>query len=168
MKEKIQIKDLHKSSDLKVVLDGIDLTVHEPEILSTSDAGKSAGLKNLAGIMQSGSDHNSVNGVEFTGADADTRRGVLSKYGILFQSAALFDSLNIHDTISFGLVKKNKPEDRMRKRTGFAPSIARRPTIMLYEGKIIYTESPDEFKGTSNLYVRHFIGGRAHGPIQVL
>ena len=39
---------------------------------------------------------------------------------------------------------------------------------MLYQGKIIYTGTPDEFKGTSDLYVQQFIEGRAHGPIQVL
>ncbi len=39
---------------------------------------------------------------------------------------------------------------------------------MLYRGKIIFTGTPDIFKGTSDLYVQQFIEGRAHGPIQVL
>lgn len=168
MKEKIQIKDRHKSSVLTFVPDGIDLTVHEHEILRIIGAGKSARSKNLVGTMQPDSGHISVDGVELTGADATMRRGVLSKYGILFQSEALFDSLNIHDNVSSGLGRKIEPEDRMRKRAGLERSIALRPAIMLYEGKNKYTGLPDEFKGTSDLYVRHFIEGRAHGQIQVL
>ncbi len=109
MKEKIEIKDLHQSFGPKVVLDGIDLTVYEHEILciiGISGAGKSVILKNLIGILQPDSGRIIVNGVEFTGADAETRRAILSKYGILFQGAALFDSLNIYDNIAFGLQKK--------------------------------------------------------------
>ena len=53
MKEKIVIQDLHKSFGPKVVLDGIDLTVYENEILciiGISGVGKSVILKNLIGI----------------------------------------------------------------------------------------------------------------------
>lgn len=250
MKEKIKIQDLHKSFGPRVVLDGIDLTVYENEILciiGISGVGKSVILKNLIGIMKPDSGSICVDGVDFTGADLETRHSVLSKYGILFQGAALFDSLNIYDNIAFGLRRKKVSEERiseivpemlenvglknvetrrvselsggMQKRVGLARSIALRPEIMLYDepttgvdpitggavdrlikktrdtfgvtsivvthdmrsayrladriamlyqGKIIYTGTPDELKGTSDLYVQQFIEGRAHGPIQVL
>jgi phospholipid/cholesterol/gamma-HCH transport system ATP-binding protein len=250
MKEKIVIQDLHKSFGHKVVLDGIDLTVYENEILciiGISGVGKSVILKNLIGILSPDSGRICVDGVEFTTADKETRLAILSKYGILFQGAALFDSLNIYDNVAFGLRRKKVPEERIReivpemlenvglknvetsrvselsggmqKRAGLARSIALRPEIMLYDepttgvdpitggavdrlikktrdtfgvtsivvthdmrsayrladriamlydGKIIYTGTPDDFRGTGNLHVQQFIEGRAHGPIQVL
>jgi phospholipid/cholesterol/gamma-HCH transport system ATP-binding protein len=250
MKEKIVIQDLRKSFGSRVVLDGIDLSVYENEILciiGISGVGKSVILKNLIGIETPDSGHIVVDGTEFTGADAETRLTILSKYGILFQGAALFDSLNIYDNVAFGLRRKNVPEEKIReivpdmlenvglknietrrvselsggmqKRVGLARSIALKPQIMLYdepttgvdpitggavdrlirktrdtfgvtsivvthdmrsayrladriamlhEGKIIYTGTPEDFRGTGNFHVQQFIEGRAHGPIQVL
>ncbi|MBN1496481.1 MAG: ATP-binding cassette domain-containing protein [Spirochaetes bacterium] len=164
MKEKIVIKDLHKSFGPKVVLNGLDLTIYENEILciiGVSGVGKSVILKNLIGILQPDSGSITVDGIEFTGADAETRLSILSKYGILFQGAALFDSLNIYDNVAFGLRRKNLPEEQilaivpemlesvglsgveekrvselsggMQKRVGLARSIAVRPEIMLYD-----------------------------------
>ncbi|OHD69557.1 MAG: ABC transporter ATP-binding protein [Spirochaetes bacterium RBG_16_49_21] len=164
MKEKIVIQDLHKSFGAKVVLDGLDLTVYESEILciiGISGVGKSVILKNLIGILAPDSGKIFVDGEEFTGASAETRRRILSKYGILFQGAALFDSLNIYDNIAFGLRRKKIPEEQIRnivpemlenvglrdiedkspaeisggmqKRVGLARSIALRPEIMLYD-----------------------------------
>jgi phospholipid/cholesterol/gamma-HCH transport system ATP-binding protein len=164
MKEKIVIQDLHKSFGPRVVLDGLDLTVHESEILciiGISGAGKSVILKNLIGILAPDSGRIFVDGEEFTGADDKTRRRILSKYGVLFQGAALFDSLNIYDNIAFGLRRKKISEERIRdivpetlakvglrniedkspseisggmqKRVGLARSIALQPEIMLYD-----------------------------------
>jgi len=118
MKEKIIIKDLHKSFGPKVVLDGLDLTVYESEILciiGISGVGKSVILKNLIGILDPDSGSIHVDGVEFTGADAETRHRILAKYGILFQGAALFDSLNIYDNVAFGLRRKKVPEEMIEK-----------------------------------------------------
>jgi len=164
MKEKIVIHDLHKSFGPKAVLDGLDLTVHESEILciiGISGVGKSVILKNLIGIMRPDSGTIHVDGMEFTGADLEIKHKILSKYGILFQGAALFDSLNIYDNVAFGLRRKNMSEDQiktivpemlenvglrdveekrvaelsggMQKRVGLARSIALRPEIMLYD-----------------------------------
>jgi phospholipid/cholesterol/gamma-HCH transport system ATP-binding protein len=164
MKEKIKIEDLHKSFGHKVVLDGLDLTVYESEILciiGISGVGKSVILKHLTGILKPDSGKIFVDGEEFTGADSETRLTILSKYGILFQGAALFDSLNIYDNVAFGLRRKKVSEDEiskivpdmlanvglkdveekrvselsggMQKRVGLARSIALRPEIMLYD-----------------------------------
>src|SRR4030042_1876412 len=117
MNEKIVIHDLHKSFGPKIVLDGLDLTVFESEILciiGISGVGKSVILKNLIGILTPDSGSIFTNGVESPGAAAEPRRTILSKYGILFQGAALFDSLNIYDNVAFGLRRKNIGEDRIR------------------------------------------------------
>jgi phospholipid/cholesterol/gamma-HCH transport system ATP-binding protein len=164
MKEKISIRNLHKSFGPKVVLDGLDLTVFENEILciiGISGVGKSVILKHLMGILEPDSGSITVDGVKFTDADSETRRSILSKYGILFQGAALFDSLNIYDNVAFGLRRQNTPEEAIRrivpetlaqvglknveekrvselsggmqKRVGLARSIAMKPEIMLYD-----------------------------------
>ncbi len=164
MKEKIIIKDLRKSFGPKVVLNGLDLTVYENEILciiGISGVGKSVILKNLIGILEPDKGTIHVDGIQFTGADAETRHTILSKYGILFQGAALFDSLNIYDNVAFGLRRHHMPEEQiaklvpemlenvglrgvesrrvselsggMQKRVGLARSIALRPEIMLYD-----------------------------------
>jgi phospholipid/cholesterol/gamma-HCH transport system ATP-binding protein len=164
MKEKIVIQDLHKSFGPKVVLDGLDLTIHESKILciiGISGVGKSVVLKNLIGILTPDSGKIFVDGEEFTGSSAELRFKILSKYGILFQSAALFDSLNIYDNVAFGLRRKKLLEEQiqsivpemlenvglkgieakrpselsggMQKRVGLARSIALRPEIMLYD-----------------------------------
>jgi phospholipid/cholesterol/gamma-HCH transport system ATP-binding protein len=147
-----------------VVLDGLDLTVYESEIvciIGISGAGKSVILKNLIGILTPDSGRIFVDGEEFTGANDKTRRRILSKYGVLFQGGALFDSLNIYDNIAFGLRRKKISEDQiknivpetlenvglrdieykspseisggMQKRVGLARSIALKPEIMLYD-----------------------------------
>jgi phospholipid/cholesterol/gamma-HCH transport system ATP-binding protein len=164
MKEKIVIKDLHKSFGPKVVLDGLNLTIHESKILciiGISGVGKSVVLKNLIGILTPDSGKIFVDGEEFTDSSAELRFKILSKYGILFQGAALFDSLNIYDNVAFGLRRKKLLEEQiqlivpemlenvglkdieakrpselsggMQKRVGLARSIALRPEIMLYD-----------------------------------
>jgi phospholipid/cholesterol/gamma-HCH transport system ATP-binding protein len=164
MKEKIKIKDLRKSFGAKVVLDGLDLDIYESKILciiGISGVGKSVVLKNLIGILSPDGGKIFVDGEEFTGAGYDSRLRILSKYGILFQGAALFDSLNIYDNVAFGLRRKKVREDQiskivpemlanvglkgiedkrpselsggMQKRVGLARSIALKPEIMLYD-----------------------------------
>jgi phospholipid/cholesterol/gamma-HCH transport system ATP-binding protein len=164
MKEKVKIQNLHKSFGSKVVLDGLDLTLNESSILciiGISGVGKSVILKNLIGIVTPDSGKIFVDGEEFTGASTDMKFKLLSKYGILFQGAALFDSLNIYDNVAFGLRRKKFLEDQIRKivpemlenvglkgiedkrpselsggmqkRVGLARAIALRPEIMLYD-----------------------------------
>lgn len=164
MKEKIKIENLRKSFGPKTVLDGIDLTVFEGEVLCVigkSGTGKSVILKNLVGILTPDCGTITVDGIEFTGTDEKTRHSLLKKYGVLFQGAALFDSMNIYDNVAFGMRRKKVPEDEiaklvpemlahvglkdiggkrpselsggMQKRVGLARSIAIRPEIMLYD-----------------------------------
>lgn len=164
MKEKIKIKDLCKSFGPKTVLQGVDLTVFEGEVLCVigkSGTGKSVILKNLVGILIPDRGTITVDSTDFTSADEKTRFSIQKKYGVLFQGAALFDSMNIYDNIAFGLRRKKITEEEiakivpemlahvglkdieekrpselsggMQKRVGLARSIAIRPEIMLYD-----------------------------------
>ena len=162
--EKIVIENLHKSFGEKSVLRGISLSVEKGEILciiGKSGTGKSVILKHLVGIIEPDQGSISVDGIQMTGNDSRTKREIISKYGILFQGAALFDSMSIFDNVAFGLRRRGMAEDEvkniveeslaqvdlsgvgekrpselsggMQKRAGLARSIAVRPEIMLYD-----------------------------------
>lgn len=164
MKEKIIIKNLHKSFDEKVILDGVELSALEGEVLCVigkSGSGKSVILKHLVGILEPDDGSIMIGDVMYTGADDEIRRKVQQKIGILFQGAALFDSMNIYDNIAFGLqrtghskeeikeivpvllaqvglkdVEHKRPAELsggMQKRVGLARSLAIKPQIMLYD-----------------------------------
>lgn len=164
MKEKIRIEELRKSFGSKTVLDGLTLSVYEGEILcilGKSGTGKSVILKHLVGFLSPDSGRIIVDGEEFTGAGEKARDEIRAKYGILFQGAALFDSMDIYDNVAFGLrrkkvseeeiagivpemlervglrgVERKKPSELsggMQKRAGLARAIAMRPEIMLYD-----------------------------------
>ena len=161
---KISIKDLHKSFGANTILRGVTLDVVEGEVLCVigkSGTGKSVVMKHLVGILSPDSGEIFVDGINFTDADAETRRLIVSKYGILFQGAALFDSMNVFENIAFGLRRKNMSEDEivltvrdmlgqvglgdignrhpseisggMQKRVGLARAIVMHPEIMLYD-----------------------------------
>lgn len=161
---KIKIENLHKSFGEKSVLRGITLSVEKGEILciiGKSGTGKSVILKHLVGILEPDRGSISVDGILMTGSDRNKQREITDKYGILFQGAALFDSMNIFDNVAFGLRRRGMPEDEvaeivlgslaqvgltgsgdkrpselsggMQKRAGLARSIAVRPEIMLYD-----------------------------------
>jgi len=161
---KIVIDNLHKSFGEKSVLRGINLSVEKGEILciiGKSGTGKSVILKHLVGIIEPDKGSISVDDVTMTGVDKKIKREIISKYGILFQGAALFDSMNIFDNVAFGLRRRSIDEDSvkniveeslkqvglsgsadkypselsggMQKRAGLARSIAVKPEIMLYD-----------------------------------
>ena len=161
---KINIDNLHKSFGEKSVLRGVNLSVEKGEILciiGKSGSGKSVILKHLVGIIEPDDGTIAVDGVIMTGNNKKTKREIISKYGILFQGAALFDSMNIFDNIAFGLRRRGFDEDKiktiveesliqvglsgagdkrpselsggMQKRAGLARSIAVRPEVMLYD-----------------------------------
>jgi phospholipid/cholesterol/gamma-HCH transport system ATP-binding protein len=164
MDEKIVIRDLKKSFGSKIVFTGVDLCVGSAEIrciVGKSGSGKSVLLKNLIGLIEPDAGAILVDGVNFVDCDEKAKSSIQSKYGILFQGAALFDSMNIYDNVAFGLRRKRVPEEDiaaivpemlervglrdieyrrpseisggMQKRVGLARSIAVRPEIMLYD-----------------------------------
>jgi phospholipid/cholesterol/gamma-HCH transport system ATP-binding protein len=161
---KIDIVNLRKSFGEKSVLRGVNLSVEKGEIfciIGKSGTGKSVILKHLVGIIEPDEGTIAVDGVIMTGGNRDIKREIISKYGILFQGAALFDSMNIYDNVAFGLRRRGVDEAEikvivdeslaqvglsgagdkrpselsggMQKRAGLARSIAVRPEVMLYD-----------------------------------
>ena len=110
---KIRIRDLHKSFGAKRVLAGIDLEVRRGEsvvVIGGSGTGKSVLLKCILGIMQPEQGSIEIDGVEVTGLSRRAREEVMHKFGMLFQGAALFDSLPVWENVAFGLLHVKKLE----------------------------------------------------------
>jgi len=102
---KIKIRDLHKAFGPKVVLDGLDLDVMPGEsvvIIGGSGTGKSVTLKCTLGLMQPDSGTIEVDGENVVGLNSRDRERVNHKFSMLFQSAALFDSLPVWENVAFG------------------------------------------------------------------
>lgn len=111
MTPKIEINGLKKAFGPKVVLDGLDLTVQEGEsvvIIGGSGTGKSVLLKCILGIIRPDAGEIRVDGVDVVNLSAREREQVLTKFGMLFQGGALFDSLKVWENVSFRLLQTRK------------------------------------------------------------
>ena len=163
---KIAIRDLHKSFGEKVVLDGLDLDVGVGEsvvVIGGSGTGKSVLLKCILGLLTPEAGSIKVDGEEVIGLSGKERERVRQKFGMLFQNAALFDSLPVWENVAFGLIQ-GEGMDRgaakeialeklgavglgpevgelwpaelsggMRKRVGLARAIATEPEIIFFD-----------------------------------
>jgi phospholipid/cholesterol/gamma-HCH transport system ATP-binding protein len=141
---KISMKDVHKRFGDKVVLDGLNLDVGRGEsvvVIGGSGTGKSVMLKCVLGILKPDSGSIKVDGEEVVGCSADMRERILRKFGMLFQGAALFDSLTVWENISFGLMQgRNMPRDQARK-------IALEKLGQVGLGQAVADLSPSELSG---------------------
>jgi phospholipid/cholesterol/gamma-HCH transport system ATP-binding protein len=161
----IEVCDLHKRLGHQDVLCGVDLEVGTGEtvvILGRSGGGKSVFLKNLIGLMQPTSGKVFVDGENVVGLSERKLVPVRKKVGILFQGAALFDSMSVEENIAFPLremglrdskviaqkiadalemvdlagEQKKMPENLsggMKKRVGLARAIVGNPRCILYD-----------------------------------
>jgi phospholipid/cholesterol/gamma-HCH transport system ATP-binding protein len=105
---KIAIRGLKKSFGPKVVLDGVDLDVGVAEsvvIIGGSGTGKSVLLKCILGLLAPEAGSIKIDGQEVIGLPAHEREIVNRKIGMLFQGAALFDSLTVWENVAFGLIR---------------------------------------------------------------
>lgn len=162
----IEVRGLGTSFGDKVVLDGIDLDVEKRSLLSIvgeSGTGKSLFLKHLVGLMRPTRGTITFDGRDVTQLKERQWVEVRRRIGIVFQAAALFDSLSIFDNVAYGLreqrilgeaeiparvaeslalvslpgVEKMWPADLsggMRKRVSLARAIALRPEVILFDG----------------------------------
>lgn len=163
---KIAIRGLTKSFGAKHVLRGLDLDIYEGESLAViggSGSGKSVLLKNIVGILTPDSGSIKIDGEEVVGVTGAARDRINRKLGMLFQGAALFDSLPLWENVAFGLmsahgVAKNEAREialeRLRqvgldidaadrfpadisagaqKRVGLARAIATTPEILFFD-----------------------------------
>ena len=244
----ITIANLHKSFGANHVLRGVDLTVEPGEsmvIIGGSGSGKSVLIKHIIGLLKPDRGSILVNGEEVTTMRERQLKALRKKFGMLFQAAALFDSLTVGENVAFALVEHTRlsraeiadrvreklnlvglpdTEDLfpaelsggMKKRVGLARALAIEPEVilydepttgldpimadaindlivemrerfaitsvaithdmvsaykighrlaMLYQGKIIFTGTPEECKNTTDPMVRQFITGSSVGPI---
>jgi phospholipid/cholesterol/gamma-HCH transport system ATP-binding protein len=161
----IRIVNLHKAFGGKEVLRGVNLTVEKGEtmvVIGQSGSGKSVLLKHLIGLLRPDAGEIFVDGVEITGLREDDLQRVTRKFGLLFQAAALFDSMTVAENVAFGLerytdgspveIRKRVSESLelvglrgvddlmphqlsggMKKRVGLARAFAYHPEIMLYD-----------------------------------
>lgn len=108
---KVDIQDVYKSFGAKHVLKGINLSVNEAQslvILGGSGSGKSVLLKCIIGLLQADKGSIKIDTEEVMGMSSQQREALMPKFGMLFQSGALFDSLLIADNITFGLAQQKK------------------------------------------------------------
>lgn len=120
MTAKLQLIGLKKKLRGRQVLDGVDLDVAPGKsivIIGGSGQGKSVTLKCTLGLMNPDAGQVLVDGAEITKMPAEIRARVMRKFGMLFQGAALFDSLSVWENIAFRLIyADNVPRKDARER----------------------------------------------------
>ncbi len=161
----ISVRNLYKQLGQQQILRGLDLDSARGEtcvILGRSGGGKSVLLKHLIGLFKPTSGEVFVDGEEISQLPERKLGALRKKVGILFQSGALFDSMNVEENIAFPLreagikdlkeirervaealemvdlagEQKKMPENLsggMRKRVGLARTIVSRPQCILYD-----------------------------------
>lgn len=110
MTNKIELVDLKKSFGNKAILDGVNLTMPKGQstvIIGGSGTGKSVTLKCILGLIKADSGQ-----ILIDGKAQDDRTNFLDQFGMLFQGAALFDSLSIWQNVAFRLIQGHKKIDR--------------------------------------------------------
>lgn len=108
---KIKLRDVHKAFGRKVVLDGLDLDVGVGEsvvIIGGSGTGKSVTLKCILGLLHPDSGTIEVDGESVVHINQRDRDRINRKFGMLFQGAALFDSLPVWENVAFGLLAEHR------------------------------------------------------------
>ena len=163
--EIIGINNVYKAFDTKEVHAGINLSIEKGEnvtVLGGSGSGKSVLLKEITGLLKPDSGDVIIEGENIVPMDERELVDVRKKIGMLFQGAALFDSLTVEENIAYPLRENaNFPEDEirdivarnlklvglpdiedkmpsdlsggMKKRVGLARAMAMNPKILLYD-----------------------------------
>ncbi|HRP70520.1 MAG TPA: ABC transporter ATP-binding protein [Turneriella sp.] len=161
----IHLDNVSKSFGTKHILRGINLEIKRGEIIyiiGKSGSGKSVTLKNITGLMRPEPGRVLIDGHDIHAVDNTTLNEIRKKMGVLFQMAALFDSMSVFENVAFAprrftkltmeeisaLVKEKltlvglKDVERlnpsalsggMQKRVGLARAIAMSPEIVLYD-----------------------------------
>lgn len=103
----IEVIDLHKSFGSKKVLQGVSLTIESGEsfvVIGCSGTGKSVLIKCILGLLPLDHGEIKINGRSTKNLSVQELREALLKCGVLYQGAALFDSMNVIDNVAFGLM----------------------------------------------------------------
>jgi len=104
----IELTGVHKAFGPKRVLNGLSVSVdkgHSLVVIGGSGTGKSVMLKCILGILRPDSGSIRVAGEEIAGLTGGARDTFLARFGMLFQGAALFDSLKVWQNVGFRLIQ---------------------------------------------------------------
>ena len=123
---KIKVRGLKKRFGANVVLDGVDLDVPRGKslvVIGGSGTGKSVMIKCILGLMQPDAGSIEIDGQEVVGMSARDREREMKQFGMLFQGAALVDSLPVWENVAFGLIsgrgmKRTEAKDVALKKLG--------------------------------------------------
>src|SRR3972149_4265391 len=161
----IKLIDVHKSFGKQRVLKGLRLDIEDGKttvIIGKSGGGKSVLLKHIIGLLKPDSGQVLVDDVDITKLNDRGLNEIRKKFGMLFQEAALFDSMTVGENVAFPLREHTKIKDSeireivaerlravglkgiedkmpselsggMRKRVGLARAIAMQPRIVLFD-----------------------------------
>ena len=161
----IDVINLTKSFGNKDVLNGLNLTIDTgmvQVIIGRSGCGKSVLLKHIIGLIKPDSGQVIVNDQDITKLSNKELHALRLKFGMLFQGAALFDSLSVAENVGFNLIEHTDLDKQtirkrvqealcmvglygiedlmpselsggMKKRVGLARAICMRPSIILYD-----------------------------------
>jgi len=162
---KISLRGVKKSFGTNVVLDGVDLDIEAGKstiIIGGSGTGKSVLLKCILGLIEPDAGEILFDGKKLTKRSRMELR-FFQRIGMLFQGAALFDSLSVWENVAFGLIQgHNTPRDEahdiaietirkvglaadvgklspaelsggMQKRVGLARAIAANPEVIFFD-----------------------------------
>jgi phospholipid/cholesterol/gamma-HCH transport system ATP-binding protein len=161
----IEIRGLKKRLGTKQVLDGVDLDIETGKtvvVLGPSGTGKSVLLKHIVGLMRPDAGSIEVDGEQVVGRAERELNLIRRRFGMLFQGAALFDSLTVGENVALPLREhtdmaddaiRSRVRERlewvglkdiedvmpsslsggMRKRVGLARAVAMDPAFILYD-----------------------------------
>ena len=161
----IRVCALKKKIGQQEILRGVDLEVRTGEtlvLIGRSGGGKSVLLKHIIGLMEPDSGEIWIHGENIIGMNERQLGAIREKVGILFQGAALFDSMTVEENILFPLRETGERDPKvlrsrigemlevtemegeenkmpeslsggMKKRVGLARAIIRRPSCVLYD-----------------------------------
>ena len=107
----IEVRNIHKSFGTQRVLDGVSLRIEPGEsvfIIGRSGCGKSILLKHLIGLLHPDQGEVLIGGKDIAPMNERELLEVRRQFGMLFQGAALFDSMTVHENIAFALRRERK------------------------------------------------------------
>ncbi|TAL24593.1 MAG: ABC transporter ATP-binding protein [Nitrospirae bacterium] len=161
----IELIDLHKSFGGNYVLRGASLKVEKGEsmvVIGGSGSGKSVLIKHIIGTLKPEKGSVLIDGVNIATMSENELYETRKRFGMLFQMAALFDSMKVWENVAFALMRHGKLTENdakkiaieklrmvglagvenlmpselsggMKKRVGLARAIAHEPEILLYD-----------------------------------
>ncbi|HOK15181.1 MAG TPA: ATP-binding cassette domain-containing protein, partial [Candidatus Kapabacteria bacterium] len=154
----ININNIHKSFGPKTVLRGINIDIPDNDILciiGKSGCGKSVLIKIIVGLLEPDLGTVSIDGNIVSQLDRKSLYKLRRKFGFVFQSAALFDSLTVFENIVLGLYEHGQRDIyyleqeaiRVLKAVGLLPQTDENDASFINEWKILKDKLPSDLSG---------------------